>query len=258
MSNQSFGQWFEDFKKRSDDPGEEESLPLVNSNNNNNNDNNNSGEGSNILSSAGATAAAQKGWGMLKNASSLMKAKVTGQSSDLENQSTAPSSSSSDSNLLSIPSISRSERFKGFVGLLGLSMFFFIMASFSLSVIVLFPGKFAMSFTMGSACFMGAFALIQGPWKWLKSVCTLDRLPFTLSYFGSMAGTIYACMGLRSYILTLSMSLVQMVALAWYGSSYVPGGRAGMRMVFSMLTKMIKMAFLPCLKMWGKLCGCRG
>ena len=154
----------------------------------------------------------------------------------------APAAPSSSSTVLNCgwATISRSDRFKGFLGLLVLSAFFFILSTMMLSVVLLAPSKFAVSFTLGSACFMGSFALLQGPWSWFKSVCSKERLPFTLSYFGSMGITLYACLSLRSYVLTLAFSSLQLLALAWYGSSYVPGGRTGMYFVTKMLGRMLK------------------
>ena len=56
-------------------------------------------------------------------------------------------------------------------------------------VVMVFPSKFALSFTMGSVTFMGSFAVAQGPSRYLRSLCARERLPFTLAYLASMAGT---------------------------------------------------------------------
>ena len=163
------------------------------------------------------------------------------------------SSSSSDPGVLDFGSLSRTERFKGFVGLLMVSVFFFAMAFFFLPVVVLYPQKFALAFTAGSCCFMGSFALAQGPAKFTQSVCTRERFPFTAAYVGSMLGTLYACLSLRSYVAVVAFSGVQLCALLWYGSSYVPGGRRGMAVFTKAVCKTARVLCTPVV-MLGKQC----
>ncbi len=71
--------------------------------------------------------------------------------------------------------------------------------------------------------------------KHMKSMCTYDRLPFSCLYLGSMIGTLYACLGLRSYIFAIIFSSVQIFALAMYLASSLPGGSAGVSYVSSVL-----------------------
>lgn len=73
------------------------------------------------------------------------------------------------------------------------------------------------------------YSTIKGPTKHLRSMVARDRLPFSLAYVGSMVGTLYACLVLKSYIWVVAFSAVQMVALAWYFLSFVPGGSQGMK-----------------------------
>ena len=84
---------------------------------------------------------------------------------------------------------------------------------------------------MGSLSFMAAFAMVQGPQAWAKSVCAKDRIPFTAAYWGSIVGTLYACLELHSYVAIVFFAGVQLVALAHYAGSYLPGGRYGVRMI---------------------------
>jgi len=56
------------------------------------------------------------------------------------------------------------QRFKFFVMLLILSVVFFLLGFLvGLPALALRPQKFAISFTMGSVCFMLSFALLVGP-----------------------------------------------------------------------------------------------
>ena len=74
----------------------------------------------------------------------------------------------------------------------------------------------------------------------------LERLPFTGSYLDSILGTLYSSLWLKSYLLSIFFSAVQVLALLWYVSSYFPGGSSGMKMLlgscssgFSALVKAI-------------------
>jgi len=111
---------------------------------------------------------------------------------------------------------------------------------------LLAPSKFAFSFTLGSMSFMSAFAVMQGPWNWAKAVCSSERIWFTLAYFGSMAGTLVACLRWRSYLLVILFSAVQFCTLLYYGASYVPGGKAGIAIVGGAMRGAVKRLCLPC------------
>mmetsp|Transcript_6579 Transcript_6579/g.10369 ORF Transcript_6579/g.10369 Transcript_6579/m.10369 type:complete len:251 (+) Transcript_6579:110-862(+) len=156
---------------------------------------------------------------------------------------------------MSFGTLSRSERFKGFVGLLLLSGFFFVLSFFFVGVIVLFPAKFAFPFSMGSIFFMSAFALIQGPMNWAKKVFSRAQLPFTLMYFGSIIGTLYSCLVARSYLLVIIFSLVQLCALGYYAFGNMPGGQYGLKLVTAFIKQLLRNVCWPCMKGVGKLFG---
>ncbi|KXS98046.1 hypothetical protein AC578_8785 [Pseudocercospora eumusae] len=70
-------------------------------------------------------------------------------------------------------------------------------------------------------------------WFALRHLVSQERLPFTATYFGSIALTLYFAVGLRSTILTLLTSIIQLVALVWYLVSYFPMGSQGLRFAAS-------------------------
>jgi len=127
------------------------------------------------------------------------------------------------------------QRFKVFCALLFLSALFFALAFFvGVPMLALKPQKFALSFTCGSVTFMGSFAIMKGPYEHLMSMCTMQRMPFTIIYFGSMMATLYlTCTkgGMKGYTLVLISSGVQLVALLWYLISFLPGGTMGLHLV---------------------------
>jgi len=157
--------------------------------------------------------------------------------------------------------MSYKRRFQLFVATLLLSVLFFGLAFvIGLPTLVLRPHKFALCFTLGSLMFMGSFAMLKGPSAQLKSMIAKDRIPFTLLYLISMLLTLYACLGMRSYILAIICSGFQMTALVWYLVTFIPGGSNGMKYFINAMVRTAKYLILPCLKATMKTCQlcCKG
>jgi hypothetical protein len=85
-----------------------------------------------------------------------------------------------------------------------------------------------------------SFSALQGPIPYIKHLVSPPRIPFTATYFGSLALTLYFSIGvgfvisstdgqLHSTILTLLSAIVQILALLTFFASYVPGGVQGLR-----------------------------
>jgi hypothetical protein len=194
-------------------------------------------------SASGTAAAADYLQGWMK---SWTQADVAQQADDLEaggllSRSTTTESASGDDY-----SLSRTERFRWFVTLLSVGVFFFFLAFLFLGVVLAMPGKFAFSFTLGSLSFMSAFILLQGFSQWASEVFKWERLPFTLSYFGSIAGTLFATLYLHSYIAIVVFSVMQISALGWYFATYVPGGKHGMKVISAIVRNTCKTCCKGC------------
>nr|XP_060624120.1 vesicle transport protein SFT2C [Anolis sagrei ordinatus] len=86
--------------------------------------------------------------------------------------------------------------------------------------------KFALLWSLGSAFALGAAAFLRGPSRLLGEP---DRRGLALLYLGSVGGTLYAALALRSTLLTTLGAAVQLAAGAAYLLSSVPGGAAGLR-----------------------------
>ncbi|KAH0253443.1 hypothetical protein KCU71_g22648, partial [Aureobasidium melanogenum] len=82
---------------------------------------------------------------------------------------------------------------------------------------------------MASALFLSSWAVMMGPYTYLKHLLSTERLPFTGTYFGSIAMTLYFALGLQNTLLTLISSIIQLVCLVWYLVSYFPMGSTGLR-----------------------------
>ena len=124
-------------------------------------------------------------------------------------------------------------------------LFFFLSFGF-LFVGLMAPGKFAFSFTIGSLSFMSAFIVLQGFSQWASEVFKRDRLPFTLAYFGSIAGTLFSTLYLRSYIAIVVFTAIQISALGWYFATFVPGGKHGMKIISATVKGTCKTCFKGC------------
>ncbi len=131
-----------------------------------------------------------------------------------------------------------------FCALLFFSALFFALAVFvGIPVLALNPRKFALSFTCGSITFMGSFSILKGPVEHLRSMFTMERMPFTIIYLGSMGWTLYlTCSkgGLKGYAYVMIASVVQLVALAWYLVSFLPGGTMGLRLVANVMCTILQ------------------
>ncbi|XP_051115347.1 protein transport protein SFT2-like [Andrographis paniculata] len=121
--------------------------------------------------------------------------------------------------------------------------FIFIAFTIFLPVMVLKPQKFAICFTIGCAFIVGAFFALKGPKDQLSHMLSMQRLPFTLAFLGSMAGTIYVSMVLHSYVLSVVFSGLQVLSLAYYSLSYFPGGSAGLKFLSSTLVSSVCRCF---------------
>ncbi|XP_019447043.1 PREDICTED: protein transport protein SFT2 [Lupinus angustifolius] len=132
-----------------------------------------------------------------------------------------------------------------YFGLLLASGVFFVFIAFTLflPVMVIMPQKFAISFTLGCGFIIGSFFALKGPKNQLAHMLSRERLPFTLTFIGSMIGTLYVSMVLHSYILSVLFSVVQVLSLGYYAISYFPGGSAGMKFLTSALTSSIMRCF---------------
>jgi hypothetical protein len=123
----------------------------------------------------------------------------------------------------------------GSVLLLGAAFLFAVALFVFLPMVLLFPAKFAAAFSVGSLLLMAAMALFRGPRTTLLGFLERERLAFSAAYLGSLALTLYAALAGQSYFLVVFAVAVQVAALLWYASTFVPGGTTGMGFMSRML-----------------------
>ena len=96
-----------------------------------------------------------------------------------------------------------------------LGAFFMFLASLYIPFIVLKSRKFVLLFSLGSVFFMASFSLLWGVKSHLTHLFSSSRLPFTLSYLGTLTATIYYAMWAPSVLLTLIFAFLQIASLIW-------------------------------------------
>lgn len=120
--------------------------------------------------------------------------------------------------------MSRIERLVGFGCCLGASLLCFFTSFFLFPVLALKPTKFAFLWLMGSFLFVISFGLLQGPHAYVKHLTSRDRILFTTVFFGSVLTTMYCAAILKSTLLTIVASVVEIFAILYYIFSYFPFG----------------------------------
>lgn len=125
--------------------------------------------------------------------------------------------------------LSRKQRIIGFITLLLLGSLFISLALVFLPMVLLKARKFAILYTMGSLCLLISFSMLWGPRNHIRHLLSGERLIFTTVYFGTMFATLYAAMGMKSWLFSIIFTVIQILSLVWYLISYIPGGQTGMK-----------------------------
>ncbi|TMW59028.1 hypothetical protein Poli38472_007173 [Pythium oligandrum] len=150
-----------------------------------------------------------------------------------------------------LPAMSWNSRFKYFVGLALMALMFFGMSSIFLPLIMIRPSKFALSFTFGSMCAMGAFAMLKGPAAYAKDLLQSKTIVLTTFYFLTLGATLYSCLVLGSYMMVVFSSVCQLITLGIFALSVFPGGNASLKTfgtLFMKAARQMIQAFLRLLR----------
>lgn len=80
----------------------------------------------------------------------------------------------------------------------------------------------------------------------LHAESCLAALPSPAGYIGSVVMTLYAALIMKSYVLSLLCSGLQVVALLYYLTSYYPGGTSSVKFMLSMFGSAASSCFSTC------------
>ncbi|XP_067830108.1 vesicle transport protein SFT2C [Heptranchias perlo] len=136
--------------------------------------------------------------------------------------------------------LSRRQRLTAFGLCLAMGLLCFGLSAVYAPFMLLKARKFALLFTLGSLFLLGSMALLRGPWNQLRQLSSRDHLPFTAAYLGSLLATLYCALTLRSTVLTAVAATFQLLTLAGYLISSVPGGATGLRFIGGLFTSAFK------------------
>lgn len=92
---------------------------------------------------------------------------------------------------------------------------FFIISMMYIPVLVFKTRKFALLFTLGSIFVLASFFFLNGPVAHFKGLMQKDRFAFTAAYLATLGTTLYTSLYLKSTLLTLIVSIAQIVSLVW-------------------------------------------
>lgn len=165
-------------------------------------------------------------------------------SSTLNMTSTSLAANQSDQ-WLETMGLTRSQRYMAFAVCLIAAVFLFMLSMFHLPLVVLRPARFVVPYCMASLFIFVSFGFIHGFISYGKHLFSPKRLPYSLWFIASTAGTLFSALSLHSYLLTVIMSFVQMGAVLVFIASYVPGGTTGISFMSSMIGSSIKSRFAP-------------
>jgi len=178
------------------------------------------------------------GTGSIEDDIALRFGNLFGNSTSSSSADPSTSTASTSKGWLSF-TLSRKERIIGFFILLGLGILFFALSSFYIPVLMLFPRKFSIFFTLGSVFSFASLSLLWGFSSFLRHLISPERLPFTGMYLGSLVATLYFAIGLQSYIFTIVGIVFQVISLLSFVVSYLPGGVAGIKYLVQMITSSV-------------------
>ncbi|VDM36104.1 unnamed protein product [Hydatigera taeniaeformis] len=137
--------------------------------------------------------------------------------------------------MFSVPSDSEPESFRGLSR--GQRLFYFGVSAFCASLFFSFAlifvpllttpsglRKFVLMYILGNVALMFAFAFAFGPWAYVKSLATRDRLLSTLTYGGSLFIGIYGVVWWRSTFCALLAIVIQIGLGLWQLKQFIWGG----------------------------------
>eukprot|EP00164_Ancoracysta_twista_P002596 GFYU01003452.1.p1 GENE.GFYU01003452.1~~GFYU01003452.1.p1 ORF type:complete len:161 (+),score=37.34 GFYU01003452.1:142-624(+) len=122
-------------------------------------------------------------------------------------------------------SMSRKNRMYGFAICFGCGALCSLLSCLFLPAILIHPGRFAVTYTLGNLLSLGSTAFIIGPMRQLKNMFSKTRLIASIVYLVTMIATLVCAFQGVSPILIIFLILIQLCALAWYVASYIPYAR---------------------------------
>lgn len=141
------------------------------------------------------------------------------------------------------PAMTRMQRLVSFAVCFLLGVICFCLSAIYIPVLLLKARKFALLYSLGSLFFLMSFCFLWGS-GYIRSLFTVEKRYFTVSYFATLAGTLYFALHLQSTPLTVLCAILQLIAMLSFLISHIPGGTTGL-MFFSRMFKSSVKSSLP-------------
>jgi hypothetical protein len=128
------------------------------------------------------------------------------------------------------PTLTFRQRIYGFFGCLLLGFFFNM-----LSWMAMFQDKwthYGVLMTCSNLSAIGGSMFLSGPKKQIQRMFEETRIIATIVYLVSMILTVVAAFTVKSPPLVITLSIIQYLAMIWYGLSYIPYARTVVKSCF--------------------------
>lgn len=116
-----------------------------------------------------------------------------------------------------------------FILCMGIGIFFLVVSTFYIPVLVLKARKFAMLYSMASMSFILGFGFLSGFMAMLRHMLSKERMWVSISYLACLVATLYFSIVQQSTALTVLFAVTQIIALLWLILGTVPGGSSGLK-----------------------------
>ncbi|XP_012683696.1 SFT2 domain containing 2a [Clupea harengus] len=97
---------------------------------------------------------------------------------------------------------------------------------------------FIVFYTFGNVCSLFSTMFLMGPLRQLKRMCDKTRAFATAVMLTCLVLTLCAVLWWKIFILALVLVILQSIAFAWYGLSYIPFARDAVLKFLSMMCRM--------------------
>ncbi|KAL1023426.1 hypothetical protein UPYG_G00040670 [Umbra pygmaea] len=113
-------------------------------------------------------------------------------------------------------------RVKGFVGCFVIGVVFSVLGACVLFIPKIGILLFIIFYTFGNICSLCSTMFLMGPVKQLKRMCDKTRALATTIMLTCLVLTLCAAFWWKNFGLALLFCILQCIAFAWYGLSYIP------------------------------------
>ncbi len=99
--------------------------------------------------------------------------------------------------------------YKYFILTMGAGCALVVISLMFLPLVMLFPQKFCLFFSLGSLCILSSFAFLQDPADYLRSFFSGPQALFGICYLGSLLLSVYASLVAKRYLATIVVTVLQ-------------------------------------------------